>query len=134
LNEELFEEEEDQILSYDRDPLNRLLNSEVALSKSSESFSSFETLSVRENLDGEKEVVAHRHHRRKRESPTRVGSDEFASLSEDGNEWRTVGDSEWEEELSEASFCELSVPQEPLKNGRCESRLPAARMGRGFPG
>jgi hypothetical protein len=100
LQDESLSEEEDTVLSYSEDPLNRLLDPEL---RESDSCSSFETLSVRDDSEGGKRVVAHRHSARKRqrkESPRELDSDVFASLSDGESERLPVRDSEWEE-LSE---------------------------------
>jgi hypothetical protein len=100
--DELFEEEEERILAYEDDPLNRLLDPD--LRRESDSFSSFETLSVREDSDGNQAVISHHHPGRSRPVPRDADSEAFQSLSA-SDDTLSMRDSEWLE-MSEASFRE----------------------------
>jgi hypothetical protein len=129
-NEELFEEEEEHLLTFAEDPLNGLLDSGPG---HCESGSSFETLSVREDSEGGQQVVPRGRHRRTRERPpSPLESDAFASLSGPESEKPAMRDSEWEE-MSDACFCEEAVsdrqPRPLAQMRRPVSHLFAAGRG-----
>jgi hypothetical protein len=79
IERELFDEEEERILTYAEDPLNRLLDPELQNQSDS-----FETLSAREDSDGDQKGILHHHAGCSTATPEQdFESELFSSLSAD---------------------------------------------------